>query len=75
MISVLRKIKMNRKQIVGVVIFVVIATFGQLLAPSMVSTMISDGVNNNDYTLIIGLAIAIIIISVVACLTNIVSTY
>ena len=75
MISILSKIKMNRKQVIGAVIFVVIATFGQLLAPSMVSTMISDGVNNSDYGLIIGLAIAIIVISIIACLTNIVSTW
>ena len=31
--------------------FVSISTFGQLLAPSMVSTMISDGVNVKDYKL------------------------
>ena len=31
--------------------FVIISTFGQLLAPSMVSTMISDGVNVKDYKL------------------------
>lgn len=51
MISVLRKIKMSSKQIWAVVIFVIISTFGQLLAPSMVSTMISDGVNVKDYKL------------------------
>lgn len=75
MISVLNKIKINGKQFWIAFIFIVIATFGQLLAPSMVSTMISDASEGSDYAPIIALAIAVVVISVIACLTNMVSTY
>lgn len=75
MISVLRKIKMSSKQIWAVVIFVIISTFGQLLAPSMVSTMISDGVNNSDYGLICGLAITIAVIAVLAFFSSMIANF
>lgn len=75
MISVLRKIKMSSKQIWAVVIFVIISTFGQLLAPSMVSTMISDGVNNSDYGLIYGLAITIAVIAVLAFFSSMIANF
>ena len=73
MFSVLKKIKMNSKQVWGAFIFVIISTFGQLVAPSMVSMMISDGVNNSDYGIVIGLAIAIMVISVLAFFMSMIS--
>lgn len=55
--------------------FVIISTFGQLLAPSMVSTMISDGVNNSDYGLIYGLAITIAVIAVLAFFSSMIANF
>lgn len=66
---------MSSKQIWAVVIFVIISTFGQLLAPSMVSTMISDGVNNSDYGLIYGLAITIAVIAVLAFFSSMIANF
>ena len=66
MISVLKKIKISPKQFWVAFIFIIISTFGQLIAPSLVSSMISDGVGNNNYGIVIGLAIAIILVSVLA---------
>ena len=78
MIAVLSKIKMNSKQVWGAVIFVIISSIGQMLAPAMVSTMLSDGVENGesgDYSLLIGLSIAIVVLCVLACVTNMISTW
>ena len=74
MIAILSKIKMNAKQVWGAVIFVVISSVGQMLAPAMVSTMLNDGVNNSDYKLIVGLTIAIIAICVFAFFASMIST-
>ena len=74
MISVLSKIKMNAKQVWGAVIFVIISSVGQMLAPALVSTMLNDGVNNSDYTLLIGLAAAIVALCVFAFFASKIST-
>lgn len=46
----------------------------QMLLPTMISKMIDVGVAENNEGLIFGLAIAMIVLSVVACLTNIIGT-
>ena len=74
MISVLSKVKISVKQFWAAFVFIVISTLGQLVAPSLVSTMISDGVGNNDYGLVIGLAVAIIAVSVLAFFASMAST-
>ena len=75
MISVLRKVKMKSSQVWATIILIIIATFGQLLAPAMVSTMLSDGVGNSDYKLVIGLGIAIAVLAVIAFVTSIIANY
>ena len=75
MISILSRIKISKKQLWGAIIFVIIASVGQMLAPSLISTMLNNGVTNSDYTLLIGLTIAVVALSVVACVTNLISTW
>lgn len=55
------------------VLFVTIASAAQMVSPTLVSMMI-DGVSNNDQTIIIYLAIALFVLSLVACATNVVAT-
>ncbi|MBR3326629.1 MAG: ABC transporter ATP-binding protein [Atopobiaceae bacterium] len=55
------------------VVFVTISSAAQMVSPTLVSIMI-DGVSNNDQTTIIYLAIAIIVLALVACATNVVAT-
>lgn len=74
MIAIFSKVKMNAKLIIGAVIFVIFATIGQMLAPAMVSVMLTDGVNNKNYGLITGMAIAIISLTILACIMNLIST-
>ena len=43
------------------------------MVPSgVISIMIDDGVNNSDYNLLIILAVVMIVVSLVACVTNII---
>ena len=55
------------------VVFALLASVAQLMAPTMVSMMI-DCVNDDKEKKIIVLAAAMIILSIAACITNIVST-
>ena len=71
--TILSTIKFNRRQMAVMIVFAVIASLAQMVAPMLVSKMI-DGVSGNDKTTIIILAVVMIGLSVLACLTNIVST-
>ncbi len=73
MTAIFSRIKFNTGQVVITVVFALLASIAQLLAPTMVSMMIDCVSDNKEKTIII-LAVAIIILSIVACITNIVST-
>lgn len=74
MIAIFSKIKMNAKQVWGAVIFVILSSVAQMLAPALVSTMLNDGVNNSDYTFLIGLTAAIVALCVFAFFASLIST-
>ena len=42
MIAILSKIKMNARQVLGAVIFVILSSVAQMLAPALVSTMLNE---------------------------------
>ena len=71
--TIFSRVRFNAKQVTVMVVFALLASLAQLAAPSLVSMMI-DGVSDNNQNMIIYLAVAMIILSVVACITNIVST-
>lgn len=55
------------------VVFVAIASAAQMVSPTLVSMMI-DSVSDNNQSIIIYLAIAMLVFSLVACATNVVAT-
>ena len=71
--TILSRVKFNKKQMVVMIVFAVIASLAQMVAPMLVSKML-DGVSGNNKTTIIILAVVMIVLSVLACVTNIVST-
>ena len=71
--TILSRVKFNKKQMTAMIVFAIIASLAQMVAPMLVSKMI-DGVSGNNRTTIIILAVVMILLSVVACVTNIVST-
>ena len=74
MTTVLSRIHINRKQFTTMVVFVLIAAILQMLAPGIVSLMINDGIGDSNKKLIIILAIAILVVSVMSCLFQIISS-
>ncbi len=55
------------------VVFVAIVSAAQMVSPTLVSMMI-DSVSDNNQSIIIYLAIAMLVLSLVACATNVVAT-
>ncbi|MCR4909431.1 MAG: ABC transporter ATP-binding protein/permease [Lachnospiraceae bacterium] len=68
------RVKISVKQVVLLLVFMLVSSTTQMLLPAMISKMIDIGVANSREKLIFGLAAAMIILAVVACLTNIVGT-
>ena len=71
--TILSRVRFNTRHMVAMIVFAALASISQLTAPAMVSSMI-DGVSDNDETMIIILAVAMIVISILGCLMNIIST-
>ena len=71
--TILSRVKFNKKQMAVMIVFAIIAVLGQMIAPALVSKML-DGISDNKKNTIIILAVVMIALSVLACVTNIVST-
>ena len=71
--TILSKVRFNPRQLTAMIVFAVLASVSQMAAPALVSSMI-DGVSDNDKQTIIILAIAMIVISLLGCLMNVIST-
>ena len=74
MSAIFSRIKLNTKQVVAMVIFIVIASLGQMIPTALLSPMINDGVSGDNQELIIVLGIAMAVLAIIACVTNIVAT-
>ena len=73
MTAIFSRIRLNTRQVVAMVVFVMIASIAQMVSPTLVSRMI-DGVSGHDEKTIILLAAAMIVLAVIACLTNVIAT-
>ena len=69
--EIFSRIKISGRQVATVVAFVVIASVAQMAIPSMLGAMIDKGVGDGRAGLVVGIAIAMVVLSVVACAVNI----
>lgn len=65
------RIKLKRSHLVLTIVLVVVASVLQMVSPGLVGVMIDNGVDNNNVQLLIALAVAMIVLAIVSCLTNI----
>lgn len=72
MTAIFSRVKFNKRQVIAMVVFVLIASAGQMVTPSLLSMML-DRVSSNDQTAIIYLSIAMIVVSLLACITNVIA--
>lgn len=74
MVAIFKRVKLSIKHIIMLVIFMLVASVTQMLLPTLISHMIDDGVSKGDESVLIELTIAMIILTIIACATNIVGT-
>lgn len=74
MVAIFKRVKLSLKHIIMLVIFMLVASVTQMLLPTLISHMIDDGVSKGDESVLIELTIAMIILTIIACATNIVGT-
>ncbi len=74
MAAIFKRVKLSFKHIIMLVIFMLVASVTQMLLPTLISHMIDDGVSRGDESVLIELTIAMIILTIIACATNIVGT-
>ena len=60
MTAIFSRVRLNARQVAAMVVFVMLASLAQMVAPALVSRMI-DGVAGNDQKTIIVLAIATVV--------------
>ena len=74
MITIFKRVKISPKKVIALVIFMLVASITQMLLPTFISKMIDEGVSQDNKSLIITLAIVMIVLSLIACFTNIIGT-
>ncbi len=74
MVAIFSRIKLSVRHIILLVVFMLISSVAQMMVPALLSKMIDDGVTGNNQGLIITIAIMMIILSVLACVTNVIAT-
>jgi len=70
--TIFSRIKLNRKHIIAMVALVVFASVLQMVPSGLISIMIDDGVGNSDTQLLIVLTVVMVVVTLVACVTNII---
>lgn len=73
MLAIFSRIKMRPRQIWAVVLFVLFSTTSQMMIPTLVSSMINNGVSGNNQGLIIRLALIMVGLAIFACAMTIFS--
>lgn len=74
MTAIFSRVKLKPKQVIALVVFLLLSSITQMLLPSLISKMIDDGVSERNEGLIFTIAIAMIVLALVACFTNVIGT-
>ncbi|MCM1166944.1 MAG: ABC transporter ATP-binding protein/permease [Lachnospiraceae bacterium] len=72
--TILSKVKLNKKYIVMLLIFMLIASVAEMMLPTLLANMIDDGVGGENKGVIFTLAVIMAVMAVLACIANIAAT-
>lgn len=71
--TIFSKVKLNYKHVIFLLVLVLFSAIGEMMLPSLLATMISKGVANFESKIIVTLALAMALITVLACIINFLS--
>jgi len=72
--TILSRVKLNKKQIISLLVFMLLASVAEMMLPTMLADMIDKGVGGANKSLIMTTAMIMAVMAVVACVTNMAST-
>ena len=72
--TIFSRVRLNRKQIIGLVLLMLVASVAEMLLPTMLASMIDTGIPQANRNYILTFAIIMAILAVLACLTNVAAT-
>lgn len=72
--AIFSRIKLSKKQITLVVVFMLITSIAEMMLPTLLAQMIDNGVTGDSRGYIIKIAIAMMIVAVLSCFANIMAT-
>jgi len=72
--TILSRVRLNKKQIISLFVFMLLASVAEMMLPTMLAGMIDNGVGGENRSLIMTTAIIMAVMAVVACVTNMAAT-
>ncbi len=72
--TILSRVKLNKKQIIGLLLFMLVASVAEMLLPTMLASMIDTGIPQSNKSIIFTFAIIMAVLAVLACATNVAAT-
>lgn len=72
--TILSHVKIRRKHVVFLILFMLAASIAQMLMPTMLADMIDFGVSGSNRTLILSIAAVMAVMALFACAANIIAT-
>lgn len=72
--TILSRVKLNKKYIVWLLIFMLAASVAEMMLPTMLATMIDNGIAGNSRSFIFIIAIVMAVMALVSCVANVIAT-
>ncbi len=72
--TIFSKIKLDRKQIIWVLVLMLATSIAEMMLPTLLAQMIDNGVGGDSRSFIIRIAVIMLIVAAVSCFANIVAT-
>ena len=72
--TILSRVRLNKKQIIGLLLLMTAASVAEMLLPTMLAAMIDTGIPQANRSYILTFAIIMAVLAVLACLTNVAAT-
>lgn len=72
--TILSRVKLNKKHIVLLLVFMLLASVGEMMLPTLLAGMIDNGIGGSSRTVIFTVAIVMAVMVLLACIANITAT-
>lgn len=72
--KILSRVSLNKKHIISLLLFMLVASVAEMMLPTLLAGMIDNGIGGNSRTVIYTVAIVMAVMALLACIANITAT-